>query len=1023
MKKLILTILLLTTTIVVCDAQSVTSSMNSIVTTTPTIKVGSASQATTSNSIVQVDYFDGLGRHVQTVLVHGSSSDTDLATRQVYDKYGQVTENWLPVPASRNYGAYVSSFDSKSKSAYSNDSRAYTKTEYEPSPLARPVAVYSPGTEMASHPATIKYATNKENEVIKYAMSGERIVKNGTYAAGTLFVQIDADQDGCTTKTYTDKLGNTILERRLNGSETYDTYYVYSNFDSNTKKYNHTNLCAVLPPGCNESNYTDAAYIYRYDERRRCIYKKIPGADPVTYVYDNADRLTYSQDGEQRKRGKYTYYVYDQFCRVTSQGECNDTKGNGKTSLVFYSYDSYQFLQDPRCSGLKSGTGNVKGLKTGAIISVLGSPSGVQCEVYSYDYRGRLTKTEVKDVYGMVTTYTTDYNFNNQPIQQKEEYTAQKITKITDYSYDSHGRLTSEITTVKESGTTKATAQVQFGYSPVGRLSSKTIGTSNPKTINYQYTTQGLLLSAANDIFTEKLYYNTSTATNAKKYFNGNISAIYWKHSGQSANTTIFGYDKLNRLVNSTMLVGAPYTETGFSYDERGNISGFTRTNGSNSTKYYLTHSSTNHLVIANTDKGQFWGFSYDSNGNQTTAPNNFTITYNQLNQPQQVKSGSTVKQKFAYLADGRKFASLDKIKSADNINKDGGLAYVGSSVFIIKEGKYDGFESTNFSAGRIVRSGSDYAVQYHITDHLGSVRVVLDANMKVLEQNDYYPFGLRHPNAALKTTANRYRYNGKEEISSTNTSDYGARQYSAEFCQWMQVDPLSEKFYSTSAYGFCAGNPLRYVDPDGLAWRPTYMIDGVGDKVVNGFEWVEPEESYDDNGKLLEGLYEAVVWFQGSRDERLGKGDNLFGEGAKLAKATVYGPSGEDDIMEYDAFTMSSDFATYGAIADGDYTVNYRIPGKSGSLKSNWAVNDTKPVDCLDGINPSPLPDAYSSTQKDQIYIHRSNNDGSMLPNGTPVSTGCIIIVPSRQGRIGWNEFNQQLSGVSSFHMRLTRD
>ena len=195
--------------------------------------------------------------------------------------------------------------------------------------------------------------------------------------------------------------------------------------------------------------------------------------------------------------------------------------------------------------------------------------------------------------------------------------------------------------------------------------------------------------------------------------------------------------------------------------------------------------------------------------------------TYNSINQPQQVKSGSTVKHKFAYLADGRKLLSLDKIKSNDNIDKDGGLAYIGSSVFIINEGKYDGLESTSFSAGRIVRSGSSFAVQYHITDHLGSVRVVLDQNMAILEQNDYYPFGLRHPNASLKTTANRYRYNGKEEITSTNTSDYDARQYSAEFCQWLQVDPLAEKFYSTSAYGFCAGNPLKFADPDGRSVKP----------------------------------------------------------------------------------------------------------------------------------------------------------------------------------------------------------
>ena len=188
--------------------------------------------------------------------------------------------------------------------------------------------------------------------------------------------------------------------------------------------------------------------------------------------------------------------------------------------------------------------------------------------------------------------------------------------------------------------------------------------------------------------------------------------------------------------------------------------------------------------------------------------------TYNSLNQPQQVKSGSTVKHKFAYLADGRKLHSI-----SDPAN-DGGLAYIGTSVFNIGRGNYTSFESTSFSAGRIVRNSSGaYAVQYHITDHLGSVRAVLNQSMTVLEQNDYYPFGLRHPNSALKTTANRYRYNGKEEIAADATSDYGARQYSAEFCQWLQVDPLAEKYYSWSPYNFCVGNPLRNIDPNGMGW------------------------------------------------------------------------------------------------------------------------------------------------------------------------------------------------------------
>ena len=144
------------------------------------------------------------------------------------------------------------------------------------------------------------------------------------------------------------------------------------------------------------------------------------------------------------------------------------------------------------------------------------------------------------------------------------------------------------------------------------------------------------------------------------------------------------------------------------------------------------------------------------------------------------------------------------------------------------------------------------------------------------------------------------------------------------------------------------------------------------------------------------------------------------------MAKATVYGPKGEDDIKEYGAFTMSSDFSKYGAIADGEYMVNWDEKGKSEFLKSHWAINNRKPVNCLGGVNPAP--NGYSNTQKSGIFIHRSNNDGSMNPIGKdgiihPASTGCPIIVPSRNGENGWTEFNLQLNGVKSFKLWLNRN
>lgn len=118
----------------------------------------------------------------------------------------------------------------------------------------------------------------------------------------------------------------------------------------------------------------------------------------------------------------------------------------------------------------------------------------------------------------------------------------------------------------------------------------------------------------------------------------------------------------------------------------------------------------------------------------------------------------------------------------------------------------------------------------------------------------------------------------------------------------------------------------------------------------------------------------------------------------------------------------MSSNFSKYGAIDDGKYTVNYVNPGKTGKLKSNWAINDRKAVNSLDGVNPSPI-DPYSSTQKDGIFIHRSNNDGSA---GGVISTGCLLIVPTKYVdnkpiNIGWDQFNTQLQGVRSFQLILT--
>lgn len=133
-----------------------------------------------------------------------------------------------------------------------------------------------------------------------------------------------------------------------------------------------------------------------------------------------------------------------------------------------------------------------------------------------------------------------------------------------------------------------------------------------------------------------------------------------------------------------------------------------------------------------------------------------------------------------------------------------------------------------------------------------------------ILEQNDYYPFGLRTTrgenystlsqslaaitqsanNTAADASAPEYLYNGKEKqefIKNTsavinaggsagytsNYLDYGARFYNPTTLRWNTQDPLAEKYYKYSPYNYCVNNPISLVDNLGAFVGDYYTING----------------------------------------------------------------------------------------------------------------------------------------------------------------------------------------------------
>ena len=66
------------------------------------------------------------------------------------------------------------------------------------------------------------------------------------------------------------------------------------------------------------------------------------------------------------------------------------------------------------------------------------------------------------------------------------------------------------------------------------------------------------------------------------------------------------------------------------------------------------------------------------------------------------------------------------------------------------------------------------------------------------------------------------------------NWQDFGARWLDNARMQWTSVDPLAEKYYSTSPYVYCKGNPVNAIDPDGCSTWVMTNSDGTY-RVVGG--------------------------------------------------------------------------------------------------------------------------------------------------------------------------------------------
>ena len=196
----------------------------------------------------------------------------------------------------------------------------------------------------------------------------------------------------------------------------------------------------------------------------------------------------------------------------------------------------------------------------------------------------------------------------------------------------------------------------------------------------------------------------------------------------------------------------------------------------------------------------------YDAGGNMTVdGLRGASISYNILNLPETVSIGNG-KVSYIYTSSGEKLAT--QVGSSLTYYR-GPLVYSGNNLLYLVHPE-----------GLTRKSTIGFVYYYAKRDHLGSTRVLCHASGNTLvadQATGYYPFGLAHGHENLNL--NRYLFSGKELQDQSlggkllGLYDFGSRFYDPTLGRWFNVDPRLE---FVSPYGYCANNPVLYIDPNG---------------------------------------------------------------------------------------------------------------------------------------------------------------------------------------------------------------
>ena len=401
-------------------------------------------------------------------------------------------------------------------------------------------------------------------------------------------------------------------------------------------------------------------------------------------------------------------------------------------------------------------------------------------------------------------------------------------TTIMSYSYDNVGNVRSMTDTINGNLGIETTRE----YDALNRL---TVNAQGNKRVDYTY-------NAISQV-TNKKRYSDITGTNLVAETN---------HI----------YDSINRLTNIIHSNGAntisSYAQT---YDAASKITSVTGTDGSST----YTYDDTNQLTGADYDFQADESYSYDGNGNRTndgyvTGVNNQLLEDNKYlyeydlvgnrtkrtdkstNEVMEYRwdirdrlTGITVKNDLGEIIRTAEYTYdvyNQRIAKTVDTDGDGSLAAVTErfvygrdqniALVLDENGNVNHRYLFGNGVDQIEADESNGNVRWALTDHLGSVRDVVDDSGTVLNHIVYDAFG-GVTSQTNESVVFRYGYTARE-LDAESGLQYNRARYLDTFTgKFISEDPISFQGGDSNLYRYVANNSLNSVDPTGNYGRLLY--------------------------------------------------------------------------------------------------------------------------------------------------------------------------------------------------------